>query len=78
MEPGHSGFIHAEINALIKLDYNNPKPKTLFLTLSPCRQCAKAIINGGIQRVVYLVKYRDTTGIQLLYEKGVEVCEYGH
>ena len=78
MEPGHSGFIHAEINALIKLDYNNPKPKTMFLTLSPCRQCAKAIINGGIQRVVYLVKYRDTTGIQLLYEKGVEVCEYGH
>ncbi len=75
-DPGCSGFIHAEINALIKLDYNNPKSKTMYLTLSPCRQCAKAIINGGIQRVVYLIKYRDISGIELLHEKGVEVCEY--
>ena len=52
LEPGGSGFIHAEINALIKLDYNNPKKKTLYITLSPCKQCAKAIINGGIDRVV--------------------------
>ena len=71
MDPGCSGFIHAEINALIKLDYNNPKRKTLYITLSPCRQCAKAIINGGIDRVVYRDTYRDTSGIDLLREHNI-------
>ena len=76
MEPGCSGFIHAEINALIKLDYNNPKKKTLFITLSPCRQCAKAIINGGIDRVVYKDAYRDTSGIDLLREHKIKTNHY--
>ena len=52
-EPGESGFIHAEINALLKMDYNNPKKKILYVTLSPCRMCAKAIVNAGIDEVVY-------------------------
>ena len=38
---GESGFIHAEENALIKLDYNNPKYKKMYVTLSPCKMCAK-------------------------------------
>ena len=76
LEPGCSGFIHAEINALIKLDYNNPKKKTLFITLSPCRQCAKAIINGGIDRVVYKDAYRDTSGIELLREHKIKTNHY--
>lgn len=73
LEPGCSGFIHAEINALIKLDYNNPKKKTLYITLSPCRQCAKAIINGGINRVVYRDIYRDESGIQLLLKHNIDI-----
>ena len=36
-DPGESGMIHAEINALLKLDYNNPKRKVMYVTLSPCR-----------------------------------------
>ena len=72
-EPGKSGFIHAEINALIKMDYNNPKPKKLYLTLSPCIQCARAIINGGIKKVFFDVSYRDLSGIELLKQNGVEV-----
>ena len=76
LEAGQSGFIHAEINALIKLDYNNPKDKTLYITLSPCRNCAKAIINGGIKRVVYLEKYRDISGINLLNEHGIKTIQY--
>ena len=76
LEPGCSGFIHAEINALIKLDYNNPKKKTLFITLSPCRQCAKAIINGGIDRVVYRDVYRDTSGIDLLRKHKIKTNRY--
>ena len=73
--PGESGFIHAEINALIKLDYNNPKPKTMYLTLSPCKQCAKAIINGGIKKVFYRTAYRDMSGVELLLQNGVEVLQ---
>lgn len=76
LEPGYSGFIHAEINALIKLDYNNPKQKTMYITLSPCKHCAKAIINGGIDKVIYLNTYRDTSGLNLLKEHGVEVMQY--
>ena len=72
-EPGCSGFIHAEINALIKCDYNNPKSKVMYLTLSPCKQCAKAIVNGGIDEVVYDKEYRDPAGIVLLTASGVKV-----
>ena len=76
IDPGCSGFIHAEINALIKLDYNNPKRKTLYITLSPCRQCAKAIINGDIDRVVYRDLYRDMSGIELLREHKIKTIHY--
>jgi dCMP deaminase len=72
-EPGQSGFIHAEINALIKCDFNNPKRKRMYLTLSPCRQCAKAIVNGGISEVIYGQAYRDISGIELLKDSGIVV-----
>ena len=71
-EPGQSGFLHAEINALLKLDYNNPKRKKMYLTLSPCQMCAKAIVNAGVDEVVYHEEYRDTTGIQILKDSGVQ------
>jgi len=73
LEPGCSGFIHAEINALIKCDYNNPKRKVMYLTLSPCKQCAKSIVNGGIDEVVYNEEYRDRSGVTLLTDAGVKV-----
>ena len=72
--PGESGMIHAEINAL--LDYNNPKKKKMYLTLSPCRMCAKAIINAGIDEVVYLQAYRDLSGVELLVGAGVATRQY--
>lgn len=71
-EPGQSGFIHAEINALLKLDYNNPKEKHMYLTHSPCRMCAKCIINAGIKRVVYEIPYRDSSGVELLRSVGID------
>jgi len=74
--PGESGMLHAEINALLKMDYNNPKRKILYVTLSPCRMCSKAIINSGIDEVVYSEEYRDTSGIDLLFESDVPVRKY--
>lgn len=75
-KPGMSGFIHAEINSLLKMDYNNPKRKKMYLTLSPCRACAKAIINAGINEVVYKESYRDMSGVKLLLEQNVSVRQY--
>ena len=72
-EPGHSGFIHAEINALIKCDYNNLKPRKIYVTLAPCKMCAKAIINAGIEELIYGVEYRDMSGVDLLRENGITV-----
>lgn len=75
-EPGESGMLHAEINALLKMDYNNPKRKTMFITLSPCRMCAKAIVNAGIETVIYDEEYRDTSGLNILMESGVSVVSF--
>tara|TARA_X000001388_G_scaffold73424_1_gene65126 strand:+ start:894 stop:1319 length:426 start_codon:yes stop_codon:yes gene_type:complete len=70
---GMSGFIHAEINALIKCDYNTSKDKKMYLTLSPCDVCAKAIINAGIKEVIYLERYPNSRGIDILESSGIIV-----
>jgi dCMP deaminase len=72
-DPGCSGFLHAEINALIKCDFNTTKRKVMYVTLSPCRMCAKAIINARISEVVYGDQYRDERGIALLREANIVV-----
>ena len=75
-ERGMSGLVHAEINALIKLDYNNPKEKKIYLTLSPCWMCAKSIINSGIKTVIFAEQYRDSRGVDLLRDMGLNVIHY--
>ena len=76
IDPGCSGMIHAEINALIKLDYNNPKRKKMYVTLSPCRDCAKAIVNGGIDEVIYDEEYRDTSSLDIFKDANIEFHKY--
>ena len=77
LEHGQSGFIHAEVNALIKCDYNVPKKKIMYVTLSPCVVCAKCIINAGISKVVYLEPYcQDMRGIKLLKDYSIIVENY--
>lgn len=71
--PGESGFIHAEVNALIKFDFNNPKKKKMYVSLSPCRMCAKAIVNARIDEVIYIDEYRDLSGVELLRRAGIKV-----
>jgi dCMP deaminase len=60
--------LHAEMNAVIKAAKtgNAVKDSTLYVTLSPCVDCAKYLLQSGIQRVVYLEEYRDISGIELL------------
>lgn len=75
-EPGQSGMIHAEVNCIIKCDYNFNRKKIMYLTHSPCIQCAKLIINANISEVIYDVEYRDLSGINLLESAGVVIKRY--
>lgn len=74
LDPGMSGFLHAEINALIKLNFNDPKNKVMYVTHFPCRMCCKAIVNASIKHVVYGTIYRDMSGLTILKNAGITVC----
>ena len=67
--------LHAEANAITKLarSSNNSDGATIYITASPCIECAKLIIQAGIKRVVYGEKYRLTDGIELLERAGIEI-----
>ena len=67
--------LHAEANAIAKVAQSNNSSDgaTLYVTASPCIECAKLIIQAGIKRVVYSEKYRLTEGIDLLERAGVKV-----
>ena len=67
--------LHAEANAITKVakSGNSSEGATLYVTASPCMECAKLIIQSGIRRVVYRDEYRITDGIDLLRRAGIEV-----
>lgn len=71
----HPYVLHAEANAITKLarSSNNSDGSTLYVTASPCIECAKLIIQSGIKRVVYAEKYRLEDGVNLLKRAGIEV-----
>ena len=70
--------LHAESNAILKCaKYGRPTDgSTLYITHSPCIECAKLIIQAGIIRVVYLEKYKDSYGIELLKKVGIIVEKF--
>ena len=67
--------LHAEANAITKIarSNNSSDGATMYVTASPCIECAKLIIQAGIKRVVYSEKYRLEDGINLLRRAGIEV-----
>jgi dCMP deaminase len=67
--------LHAEANAILKVARSTQSCEgaTLYITLSPCRECSKLIHQSGIKRVVYQNGYRDTSGVDFLLKAGVEV-----
>ena len=78
-EDGHNVtkpyVLHAEANAITKIarSNNSSEGATLYVTASPCIECAKLIIQAGIKRVVYSEKYRLEDGLELLKRAGIEV-----
>lgn len=71
----HWYVLHAEANAIMKVarSTNNAKDSTLYITLSPCKDCCKLILQAGIKRVVYVDEYKDATGLEFLRKAGLEV-----
>jgi dCMP deaminase len=69
--------LHAEANAITKVakSNNSSEGATLYITASPCMDCAKLIIQAGIIRVVYADEYRIVDGIELLEKAGIEVVQ---
>ena len=69
--------LHAEANAIMKVASSTQSCSgaTLYVTLSPCKDCSKLIYQAGIVRVVYIDQYKYTTGIDFLKDAGVEVVQ---
>src|SRR3990167_6865846 len=75
LEGGQSGFIHAEENSIIKFDPSIHKGSKMYLSHSPCKMCARRIVNTqAISAVYYAQEFREKDGITLLKDRGIR-CE---
>lgn len=73
----HWYVLHAEANAILKLaaSTNSAKGATLYLTLSPCKECSKLVLQAGITRLVYVSEYSDGEGISFLRNHGIDILQ---
>jgi dCMP deaminase len=73
----HWYVLHAEANAILKTARSTQdiSGSTLYLTLSPCKECSKLIIQSGIKKIVYTEDYRDQDGIKILRAAGIEITK---
>ena len=67
--------LHAEANAILKVAASTQSCNgaTLYITLSPCKECSKLIHQAGIKRLVYATTYKDTSGLDFLKKAGIEL-----
>ena len=76
-EKTHWYVLHAEANAMMKVakSTHNSNGATLYITLSPCKECSKLILQAGIKRVVFIDIYKDDSGLDFLKEAGIELTQ---
>ncbi|MGV4415041.1 deoxycytidylate deaminase [Chryseobacterium sp. T1] len=67
--------LHAEANAILKIagSTQSAQGATLYLTMSPCKECSKLVLQSGIKRVVYINEYSDNSGLAFLQEANIEL-----
>ncbi|CAM4057483.1 MULTISPECIES: deoxycytidylate deaminase [Gillisia] len=67
--------LHAEANAILKVASSTQSCQgaTLYITMSPCKECSKLIHQAGITRIVYEIGYKDNTGLEFLEKAGIEL-----
>ena len=72
----HWYVLHAEANAILKTarSTHDCSGATLYLTMSPCRECSKLIHQSGITRLVFINEYKDKSGVEFLKTANVDVC----
>ena len=73
LEPGSSGFVHAEVNMIAKFREHDPENYIIILTHSPCSICSKVLINSGFKYIYWLEEYRDTTHLDILKKSGIKI-----
>lgn len=73
----HWYVLHAEANAILKLAASTQSAKgaTMYITLSPCKECSKLILQAGISRLVYIDEYSDNEGISFLKGHNIEIVK---
>ena len=71
----HWYVLHAEANAILKLASSTQSAKgaTLYITLSPCKECSKLIVQSGITKVYYINEYKDLEGVRLMKDNGIDL-----
>jgi dCMP deaminase len=69
--------LHAEANAILKLSSSTQSAKnaTLYLTMSPCKECSKLVLQAGIKKLVYIDEYSDNQGVEFLKNHGIEILK---
>ena len=69
--------LHAEANAIMKVSSSTASAQgaTLYITMSPCRECSKLIHQVGIEKLIYITEYKDRSGLDFLIKAGVEVVQ---
>jgi dCMP deaminase len=68
LNPGESGFIHAEVNMIAKFKEYDPENYIVLLTLSPCQMCTKILVNAGFKHVYWLDNYRNLDHLKIFKE----------
>jgi dCMP deaminase len=74
LEAGKDGFIHAEQNALAKFREMDPENYIVLVTHSPCKNCAKLLVNSGFKSIYWIEDYRETSHIDEIFDR----CQVGH
>ena len=72
LEPGKSGFVHAEMNLIAKFREHDPEDYVVLLTHSSCSVCAKLLINAEFENIFWLEEYRETSHIERLFKGRVK------
>lgn len=76
LDPGHSGFIHAEINLIAKFNEPDPENYIVIITHSPCSVCSKVLVNAGFRNIFWIREYRETNHIERIFNGRVD--NYGN
>jgi dCMP deaminase len=69
LEPGQSGFIHAEINAIAKFNGHTPHKYIVLVTHSPCAHCTKVLINAGFTKIYWIEQYREVDHLEFILNR---------